>query len=132
MQPHLSAQNLGSTAVSRIKEPQADYYKVLETCDKRGDSTLFIEFLLGLIKSALAEFKDQVTVKPQTPTSRLATAKAHFCDQAFSRKDYLALHKLIAPATASRDLKFGVENNIIEKSGEKAMTRYRFLDERSK
>lgn len=113
---------------SLIKEQQAQYYKVLETCDKQGNSTLFIEFLLGLIKSALAEFKNQVMVKPQTPTSRLAAAKTHFADKAFSRKEYLTLHKLIASATASRDLKFGVENKILQKSGEKAMTRYRFLD----
>lgn len=113
---------------SLIKEQQTEYYKILEACDKQGDSTLFIEFLLSLIKSSLTEFKDQVTVKPQTPTSRLATAKAHFSDKAFSRKEYLALHKLIASATASRDLMFGVENHILQKLGDKVMTRYQFLD----
>lgn len=40
---------------SVIRDQQADYYKVLATCDKAGSSTAFIEFLLSAILSALIE-----------------------------------------------------------------------------
>lgn len=40
---------------SVIRERQKDYYKVLATCDKAGNSTAFIEFLLSAILAALLE-----------------------------------------------------------------------------
>ena len=40
---------------SVIRDRQADYYKVLATCDKAGNSTAFIEFLLAAILTALRE-----------------------------------------------------------------------------
>ena len=48
---------------SVVRERQADYYAVLGRCDKAGDSTEFIEFLLEAILSALRELpkNDQVT-----------------------------------------------------------------------
>jgi hypothetical protein len=38
-----------------IRERQAEYYKVLGACDKAGNSTAFIEFLLDAILRALGE-----------------------------------------------------------------------------
>jgi Fic family protein len=46
---------------SVIRERQADYYKVLATCDKSGNSTAFVEFLLSAILSALLEVSGQGT-----------------------------------------------------------------------
>lgn len=112
---------------SLIQEKQKEYYSVLEACDANGQSTFFIEFLLTLIKSAIDDFTRHISVKPQTPHSRLAFAKTRFSDNAFSRKEYMSLHKLISSATASRDLKFGIENHILLKKGERALTKYRFL-----
>jgi Fic family protein len=43
----------------------------------------------------------------------------------FSRKDYLNYFKDVSSATASRDLKKGVENGIIQKSGDKKTTVYK-------
>jgi Fic family protein len=40
---------------SVIRDRQADYYKVLAICDKAGNSTAFIEFLLAAILTALRE-----------------------------------------------------------------------------
>ncbi|CAN5394505.1 hypothetical protein BH23VER1_BH23VER1_13240 [soil metagenome] len=40
---------------SVIRDRQADYYKVLASCDKAGNSTAFIEFLLAAILTALRE-----------------------------------------------------------------------------
>lgn len=36
-----------------ILEHQSEYYKVIETCDKKGDSTEFIEFMLEIINESL-------------------------------------------------------------------------------
>jgi Fic family protein len=50
-----------------IRDQQADYYKVLATCDKAGNSTAFIQFLLSALLLALREsagtdqVADQVT-----------------------------------------------------------------------
>lgn len=41
-----------------IRDQQADYYKVLATCDKAGNSTAFIEFLLSVLLTALREVAD--------------------------------------------------------------------------
>jgi Fic family protein/predicted transcriptional regulator len=38
-----------------IRERQAEYYRVLALCDKAGNSTAFIEFLLGALLTALRE-----------------------------------------------------------------------------
>ena len=40
---------------SVIRDRQADYYRVLATCDKAGNSTGFIEFLLNAVLTALRE-----------------------------------------------------------------------------
>ena len=45
-----------------IKHHQAEYYKVLSECDKAGDATLFVKFILQSLSSAIAEISqtDQV------------------------------------------------------------------------
>jgi len=111
---------------SLIKEKQKSYYEVLEECDACGDSTAFIEFMLGLILLALEELKAEVTVDNQTPESRLESAKLNFGKASFSRKEYMTYFKTISSATASRDLKTGVDLAVLLKEGEKARTRYRF------
>lgn len=40
---------------SIIKEHQFEYYRVINECDKKGDSTLFIEFMLECINKAINE-----------------------------------------------------------------------------
>jgi Fic family protein len=48
---------------SVIRDRQADYYRVLGACDKAGNSTAFIEFLLAALLTALREASatDQLT-----------------------------------------------------------------------
>ena len=48
-----------------IRERQADYYKVLGACDKAGNSTAFIEFLLAALLTALREVGDTDQVDDQ-------------------------------------------------------------------
>jgi Fic family protein len=45
----------------------------------------------------------------------------------FTRKDYMDVFKDISSATASRDLKKGVELNLFEKTGEMNKTRYKLV-----
>jgi Fic family protein len=44
----------------------------------------------------------------------------------FTRKEYLMNYKEISSATASRDLKFAVDNGFVEKFGDKNTSRYKF------
>lgn len=111
---------------SIIKEHQKRYYKVLEQCDHAGESTLFIEFALEMIMESLEDFMEVFRPKNATPEDRLETARKNFGEASFSRKDYMDLHKTISPATASRDLKTGVDMKLLVKSGDKALTLYHF------
>ena len=47
-------------------------------------------------------------------------------NELFTRQDYLRHNKEISTATASRDLKEAVDNDVIEKEGEKRLTKYRY------
>lgn len=41
-----------------VHENQEEYYRVLQKADKAGDSTEFVEFMLGMIRNALKELRD--------------------------------------------------------------------------
>jgi Fic family protein len=105
-----------------ISESQIDYYQSLSLSDKLGKSTPFIEYMLGVIDKSLAELLNY-TQRILKDTDRLDYFLAQgFTD--FSRKDYMRVFKDIASATASRDLKKGIELNLFESSGELNKTRY--------
>lgn len=40
---------------SRIQKYQSDYYDIIDKCNRNGDSTLFIEFMLKMIDETLSE-----------------------------------------------------------------------------
>lgn len=109
-----------------IKENQQQYYKVLGICDKAGESTIFIEFMLEQTLSALTDYNDNILSTVTTPSTRLEYAKECFANKTFSRKDYLLLHKDISTATASRDLKYASEKGSLYKLGNKNQTLYKF------
>lgn len=112
---------------SLIKEHQQEYYEVLEKCDRAGDSTAFIEFSLDMIHQSLEEFLEIFRPKKPTPSNRLEKAREHFGSKEFSRKQYMHLHKTISTATASRDLKAGLDKNQLSIKGEKSLSRYEFF-----
>jgi len=109
-----------------IKDNQQQYYKVLGLCDKVGESTLFIEFMLKQIHLALADYSHNVLSKVTTPVARLEYAKGYFLDNNFSRKEYILLQKDISTATASRDLKYAVQQKLLQKLGNKNQSLYKF------
>jgi len=111
---------------SLIKERQASYYRILEQCDKKGDSTAFIEFSLETIRDALQDFLNHLKPTTETPESRLDFSQKEFEGNEFSRKAYLQLFKTISTATASRDLAFGVSDGRLIKTGSQATAKYRF------
>lgn len=111
---------------SVVRNRQQAYYKALGHADKAGDASPFIEFSLETIFEALEELRKDIRPEPLTVEDRLEIAREQFQARSFSRKDYLAIFKSISTATASRDLAYGVKNDILVKSGEKALASYRF------
>jgi Fic family protein len=61
-----------------------------------------------------------------TGTDRISIFMDFIGNELFTRQDYLRRNKEISTATASRDLKEAVDNKIIEKEGEKRLTKYRY------
>jgi len=112
---------------SVIKENQKEYYEALEKSDSLGDSTPFLEFSLSVIHQALADFLNALQPAPLSPEKRLEIAHSHFGDSPFSRKDYINHLKTISSATASRDLKFGVDRKFLSKEGKNAQTTYKYI-----
>lgn len=110
---------------SLIKENQAEYYNVLSQSDKLGSSTPFIEFMLGIILQSLENLL-KTQNRTLTTETRIELYKDIIGANEFSRKDYLQNFKEISQATASRDLKWAVEQNILTKIGDKRLTKYQY------
>jgi len=108
-----------------IKEKQQEYYQVLGTSDSQGSSTVFIEFMLEIIRNALADLLKQQSFR-LTNTDRITHFKDRIGTELFSRQEYLQAFKELSSATASRDLKLAVDSGILEKQGDKNTARYRF------
>jgi Fic family protein len=106
-----------------IKDNQAEYYAVLSKSDKIGSSTPFIEFMLNIILQALENLL-RTQNNSLTVIDRINLFQEIIKTNSFSRKDYLLHFKEISEATASRDLKWGVENSVLIKSGDKRLTTY--------
>lgn len=108
-----------------IREKQSEYYNSLSKSDKEGKSTVFIEFMLEIIDEALENLlKSQNFSVGQK--DRLNLAKELFRVDSFTRQEYLRLFKKISTATASRDLKFGVDEGYLNKMGDKRLSKYKF------
>lgn len=108
-----------------IHKKQNQYYKVLEQCDRSGDSTSFVEFSLELIWQSLQEFHKAFHPGKPKISDRIEHALEYFGTNEFSRKDYLKLYKDISTATASRDLSKAVLEGSLKITGEKAQAVYR-------
>lgn len=107
-----------------IKESQKAYYQALGKSDKLGSSTPFIEFMLGIILRALENLLEGQN-RTLTVKDRIELFKDKVGGE-FSRKDYLLNFKEIKEATASRDLKWAVEHGILDKFGDKRLTKYSY------
>jgi Fic family protein len=108
-----------------ISHSQEEYYSALGKSDQEGNSTYFIEYMLNTIDKSLGELLNY-NQRILKDTDRLE----YFCSlrkRDFTRKDYMNVFKDISSATASRDLKKGLDLNLFAKTGEKNMTVYRII-----
>lgn len=110
-----------------IKERQSGYYEALRKSDKTGESTAFIEFMLKIINDSLEELLKIQNIS-LTNIDRINQFKVIIKNDFFTRKDYLRQFKEISTATASRDLKYAVENKLLDKYGDKNATKYKFIN----
>lgn len=109
-----------------IKQKQSDYYNKLSESDKNGNSTPFIEFMLEIILESLDGLLQSHSITLHTEDRiRLFAAKTR--NKTFSRKDYMQNFKNISAPTASRDLKWAVEQNLLTKFGQLRLTEYQFV-----
>lgn len=106
-----------------ISKTQNEYYSVLALCDKTGNSTLFIEYMLNVIKQSLEELLsfNNRTMKEMDRIEYFL----NLTSKEFSRKDYMNVFKDISTATASRDLKKATELNFISREGNDNKTIYK-------
>jgi len=105
-----------------ISKNQNEYYHALSISDKEGKSIRFIEFMLNIIDQSFDELLKN-DAKRLNETERLEMFLER-CTEKFTRKDYRKYFAEMSTATASRDLKNGSENGIIEKFGDKKTTYY--------
>ncbi|GAA4153654.1 Fic family protein [Chryseobacterium ginsenosidimutans] len=112
---------------SLIKENQKEYYNKLSESDKIGQSTPFIEFMLAILLKSLKQVLQSQNTN-LSANDRIFLFKEKIGEKKFSRKDYLQNFKNISAPTASRDLKWAVEENILIKSGEQRLTEYQFRE----
>ncbi|MFY1047241.1 Fic family protein [Chryseobacterium sp. GP-SGM7] len=106
-----------------ISKNQPKYYHALSQSDKEGHSTKFIEYMLGIINDSLSELlQNSVQKLSQKDRILIFLENTH---RDFTRKDYMKKFSEISTATASRDLKFAIENGFIQKFGDKNSSIYK-------
>jgi Fic family protein len=105
-----------------ISKTQKQYYRALALSDKQGHSSHFIEYMLEVIDKSLQDlltYKNRILKDAERLDYFLSTGVKHF-----SRKEYMAVFKDISTATASRDLKKGIQQKRLKKTGDKNTARY--------
>ena len=105
-----------------ISKTQTEYYQSLSMSDKSGKSTFFIEYMLDVVNKSLENVLNYNN-RILKDSDRLE----YFIDlgiKEFSRKDYMNIFKDLSSATASRDLKKGIELQLLESTGSLNKTKY--------
>ena len=86
----------------------------------------FIRFMLIAIDDSLG---DLLTLQSPNLTvdQRVSSFLSTYSGNTFTRKDYMRIFKEISPATASRHVRFAVDNGLVEKRGDKRNTIYKII-----
>ena len=108
-----------------ISKTQVEYYKALSASDSIGKSTPFIEYMLDVIDKSLKQllnYNNRILKDVDRIDYFISV-----CSTEFTRKDYMAIFKDISSATASRDLKKGVDLCLFSVSGEMNKTMYKVI-----
>ncbi len=106
-----------------ISKTQVEYYKALAASDSIGKSTPFIEYMLDVIETSLKEllnYNNRILKDVDRIDYFISVCKTEF-----TRKDYMTIFKDLSSATASRDLKKGVDLGEFSVFGEKNKTKYK-------
>lgn len=113
-----------------ISQNSKAYYKALALSDQSGESTHFITYMLGVIDTSLEQllnYNNRVLKDIDRLAYFIKTGVT-----SFSRKDYMNVFKDLSSATASRDLKKGIELKLIKSSGNKNQTLYTVISKPTK
>ena len=105
-----------------ISQTQDEYYKSLALSDKSGKSTYFIEYMLDVIDKSL-----ETLLNYNNRVLKDIDRLEYFLKlgiKEFNRKNYMNIFKDISSATASRDLKKGIELNMFQSVGNLNKTKY--------
>jgi Fic family protein len=102
---------------TEIKNSQQEYYDVLAQSDKSGKATIFVEYMLGKISLSLRSLIDAQRSN-YSDVDRIRYYSELNENRTFTRKEYMEVFKKISSATATRDLRKGVELGLIERIGE--------------
>ena len=105
-----------------ISKTQNEYYNSLSMSDKHGKSTLFIEYMLDVINKSLESLLNY-----NNRIFKAIDRLEYFMNlgvKEFTRKDYMNTFKDLSSATASRDMKKGIELNLFEVLGKLNKTKY--------
>ena len=105
-----------------ISQTQDEYYRSLSLSDKAGKSTFFIEYMLDVINKSLENllnYNNRILKDIDRLDYFLMLGLKEF-----TRKDYMNIFKELSSATASRDLKKGLELQLIESTGNLNKTKY--------
>ncbi len=105
-----------------ISQTQSEYYKSLALSDKSGKSTIFIEYMLGVIEKSLENLLNYNN-RVLKDIDRLEYF-LNLGNKDFNRKDYMNIFKDLSSATASRDLKKGIELRMFVRIGNLNKTKY--------
>ncbi len=106
-----------------ISKTQDHYYKALAVSDRTGNSSVFIEYMLDVIDKSL-----DTLLQFNNRTLKDSDRIAYFIQLGqteFTRKDYMNVFKDISSATASRDLKKGIELKIFKSTGTLNKSKYK-------
>ena len=109
-----------------IRNSAKEYYKALAASDKEGIATRFVAYLLAVIQMSLAKQISEQRINLQDE-ERILYFKEHSRLRTFTRKDYMEMFRDISSATATRDLRVGVEKGILKREGENRNTTYDFV-----
>jgi Fic family protein len=82
--------------------------------------------MLKIIRDSLEELVGQQR-QHLSDIERLHYFREHHKPEEFSRKDYMNLFRHISTATATRDLRKGVEMGLLKREGENRLARYQFI-----
>ncbi|MBC5837434.1 Fic family protein [Flavobacterium muglaense] len=105
-----------------ISKTQTEYYQSLAMSDKTGKSTYFMEYMLAVIEEALGillSYNNRVLKNIDRLDYFLSLGLVDF-----TRKDYMNIFKDLSSATASRDLKKGMDLNLFKSVGLMNKTKY--------